>query len=64
MLGEHSSTRGSLGYRLDQLLRYRALPTSRVLNNSTEHAKSWKILNFTLGFNFPTFIPKKPSLQI
>ena len=34
--------RVALGYRLGQLLRFfRALQTSRVLHNSTVHAKAW-----------------------
>ena len=31
----------ALGYRLGQLLRFRALQTSRVLHNSIVHAKAW-----------------------
>ena len=39
-LGSWESTHG---YRLDQHLPFfRALPTSRVLNNSTEQADAWK----------------------
>ena len=34
--------RGTLGYRLGQLLRFfRALQTSRVRHNSIVHAKAW-----------------------